>query len=1235
MKTILAQISLCFIAFLTSGICFVQAQVGITLEEYTESTYGTTYRLYANFNETANITSVFAPEAIYDSQTWPGLDPSDSADDLPAGSIPAIFFGTDAPNGFFQFALGTQHYNTPLGIIASLFAVFPEMEFDSWFTIGGAEGAAAGVQFMPGQNEALNSFNADGVFNTEGLSDGGGWYTATSTPFFTDSNNQILLAQLTVDDDASIDVVLSLIWRDANDVSHVEVGLTAAVGDSGIGCMISTACNYDASATEAGDCIYVENACDSCSGESDGSGIVVSNDSDNDGICNGDEILGCQNIGACNYNENATDSGTCAFATGCESCSGSPVDGSGFIQDNDTDGDGVCDSDEILGCTDGLACNFYAQATEDDSSCVLPINCETCSGATDGSGTVVTNDADADGVCDVDEIIGCQDLVACNYNALATDDSDLCVYAIGCEFCSGATDGSGTILNGDGDTDGICDVDEVSGCLDSSACNYNTNATDSAECDYATGCAECSGASDGTGIVISNDEDDDGICNADEISGCTDTAACNFASLATDDNGSCQYPVGCDTCSGSVDGNGVVVDNDQDNDGVCDSNEIVGCQISGACNYNSNATDSGDCSYPAAGYDCVGACLSDFDGDGVCDDFEINGCVYPLACNYNLLATEDDGSCVFASSGYDCSGNCLFDADQDGVCDQVETVGCLETSACNYDTNATESGYCDYPETGYDCNGDCLIDSDQDGICDAFETAGCMNPAAIDYYALATDDDGSCTLQVTGCTYAWAYNFNPLATIDDGTCSDISDNCDDDAACNYTIGSDNDEDCYYPASDYDCNGVCLNDSDQDGICDNLEINGCTDLVACNYNSEATDDDGLCEFAVNGYDCLGQCLFDLDQDGVCDQSEAVGCLDVFACNYDATATESGFCDYPAVGYDCNGTCLIDSDEDGICNGFEVGGCMDHFACNFQGSATDDDGSCTFADFGYDCGGNCLLDSDADGICDHLELTGCQDMTACNYDELATDSGYCVYPEVGYDCAENCLNDSDEDGVCDIYEIGGCMDGSACNFDPNASDSDGSCVFADTGLDCAGNCMFDADLDGVCDELEITGCMDITACNFNQLATDTGYCEFPEAGYDCTGTCITDTDNDGVCDMFETSGCIDPDANNYNSCATDDDGSCEFFVFGCTYFDACNFNAEASFDDGLCNWECFGCMNSSAENYNPDATEDTGDCIFCTEEFDTESICIGDLNEDGIRGTADLLSLLSYFGMICED
>ena len=71
---------------------------------------------------------------------------------------------------------------------------------------------------------------------------------------------------------------------------------------------------------------------------------------------------------------------------------------------------------------------------------------------------------------------------------------------------------------------------------------------------------------------------------------------------------------------------------------------------------------------------------------------------------------------------------------------------------------------------------------------------------------------------------------------------------------------------------YDCNGDCLADSDGDNICDELELPGCSDNSACNYNDNVTDDDGSCNYAETYYDCNGDCLSDLDGDNVCDELE---------------------------------------------------------------------------------------------------------------------------------------------------------------------------------------------------------------------------------------------------------------------------------------------------------------------------------------------------------------------------
>ena len=74
------------------------------------------------------------------------------------------------------------------------------------------------------------------------------------------------------------------------------------------------------------------------------------------------------------------------------------------------------------------------------------------------------------------------------------------------------------------------------------------------------------------------------------------------------------------------------------------------------------------------------------------------------------------------------------------------------------------------------------------------------------------------------------------------------------------------------------------------------ILGCTDLSACNYDSGSNSDDGSCEYPEEYYDCNGNCLNDADGDGVCDELEIVGCQEPSADNYDADATDEGDCEY---------------------------------------------------------------------------------------------------------------------------------------------------------------------------------------------------------------------------------------------------------------------------------------------------------------------------------------------------
>ncbi|MEC7694448.1 MAG: T9SS type A sorting domain-containing protein, partial [Bacteroidota bacterium] len=176
-------------------------------------------------------------------------------------------------------------------------------------------------------------------------------------------------------------------------------------------------------------------------------------------------------------------------------------------------------------------------------------------------------------------------------------------------------------------------------------------------------------------------------------------------------------------------------------------------------------------------------------------------------------------------------------------------------------------------------------------------------------------------------------------------------------------------------------GNCLSDSDGDGVCDELEVAGCTDSTACNYDAAATEDDDSCEYPEAYYNCAGDCLSDSDADGVCDELEVEGCQDETACNYDALATDAGDCEYAAEFYDCDGNCLNDGDGDGVCDELEVDGCTDDTACNFNPDATEDDATCTFPGDACDDGDDTTINDMYTADCDCVgEVDGLDEATA---------------------------------------------------------------------------------------------------------------------------------------------------------------------------------------------------------------------------------------------------------------
>lgn len=81
------------------------------------------------------------------------------------------------------------------------------------------------------------------------------------------------------------------------------------------------------------------------------------------------------------------------------------------------------------GCTDPIACNYDGDAQWNNGSCDYPNYGYNCFGD-------CLSDADGDGVCDLNEVVGCMDDTKCNYNPDATDPG-VCQVEDACGICGG------------------------------------------------------------------------------------------------------------------------------------------------------------------------------------------------------------------------------------------------------------------------------------------------------------------------------------------------------------------------------------------------------------------------------------------------------------------------------------------------------------------------------------------------------------------------------------------------------------------------------------------------------------------------------------------------------------------------------------------------------------------------------------------------------------------------------
>lgn len=526
--------------------------------------------------------------------------------------------------------------------------------------------------------------------------------------------------------------------------------------------------------------------------------------------------------------------------------------------------------ENIPGCTNPNACNYNPQATLDDGSCDL----SSCVGCLDPLACNYNANATISGFC---LYPGCTQSSACNYNWLAGCDDGSCCF----DNCvrinmfdsfgdgwngttytltnlSGTEIATGTLLSG---AEGIANL----GCIDDgcylftvSGGTFPQEVTWTLEYTYGNflfgGTPPLEFASGGAPY-----EENLTIGDAGQDGGCTDVAACNYDPDVSCDDGSCCFS-NCLTITmfdsfGDGWNNNLWEIFDPATNTVVDSGTLEngsigvnnGCLTAGCYIFRIN-TDNGFFENEVS-YEVVGADGGSFSG-GAADQTPFiigggsnnTGCTDVNACNFDFDATCDDGTCCYSN----CGNLLQFDSFGDGWNGALMSI---------FDDNNILVATVGMPNGSTANELVCLSTG-----CYTIEVSGGTFPGEISWLLSVGGSfigggapfSGSFNVgTISGCTDANACNYNAFASCNDDSC--VYPGCIDPGACNY--------DPFAACDAGTCEFSCF---------------GCTYGDAVNYDAGATSDDGTCIFECDPNTCPA----DLDNNGVVNSSDLLSFLAAF-------------------------------------------------------------------------------------------------------------------------------------------------------------------------------------------------------------------------------------------------------------------------------------------------------------------------------------------------------------------